>query len=442
MRVVRAMLPCLRRLALGSATGVHPAVKRRHLEVEGVREGVLGNSDLVTAVLAAIKVEDYREACRMAKDWCAVSSGHRSACQSADESWEILNERYFSHSPINGTNAKGIVDFFQNCERAAAYASTEEYAPELQVEDALCATFVLARLRVAPAFEYKRVHHSLREDRTFVLKAMQANGMCLQYADVHYTNSNAYNFASDREVVLAAVRSKGWAFRHADPKFRTDREIVLAAAESDGAILKLLPRQSPFLADAEIALAAVKSSEEAMGFVSPSLINNYDVALAAVTDYGWVLRYVGHQMRANRDVVLAAVKSWGDSLRYASGELKEDREVVLAAVSNDGAALRHAATLSMDREVVMEAVGLDPRVLEFASPDLQDDFDVVMAAVTGEDAQGVALKYASERLRSNREIVLAAVRQSTMAHSYALLPGSDDPEVIEELRYGFIGRPR
>ena len=49
------MLPCLRRLALGSATGVHPAVKRRHLEVEGVRERVLGNSDLVTAVLAAIR---------------------------------------------------------------------------------------------------------------------------------------------------------------------------------------------------------------------------------------------------------------------------------------------------------------------------------------------------------------------------------------------------
>lgn len=436
------MLPCLRRLALGSATGVHPAVKRRHLEVEGVRERVLGNSDLVTAVLAAIKVEDYREACRMAKDWCAVSSGHRSACQSADESWEILNERYFSHSPINGTNAKGIVDFFQNCERAAAYASTEEYAPELQIEDALCATFVLTRLRVAPAFEYNRVHHSLREDRTFVLKAMQVNGMCLQYADVHYTNSKDYNFTSDREVVLAAVGSKGWALRYADPKFRTDREVVLAAAESDGAILKLLSRQSPFLADAEIALAAVKSSEEAMVLVSLSLVNNYDVALAAVTDYGWVLTYVGHLMRANRDVVLAAVKSWGDSLQYASSELKQDREVVLAAVSNYGGALRYAPALSGDREIVMQAVDLYPRMLKYASPNLQDDFDVVMAAVTGEDAQGGALMYASERLRSNREIVLAAVRQSTMAHSYALPPGSDDPEVVEELRYGFGGRPR
>jgi len=429
------MLPCLGRLPLGTATGVNPAVKRRHLEAEEVRERVLGNSDLVTAVLAAIKVEDYSEACRMARDWCAVSSGHRSACQSADESWEILNERYFSGSPINGTNAKGIVDFSHNCERAAAYASTEEYAPELQVEDALCATFVLARLRVAPAFEYKRVHVSLREDPAFVLKAMQVNGMCLQYTerDVGWFN---------REAVLAAVSSKGWALRHADTTFYTDREIVLAAAESDGAILKLLPRQSPFLSDPEIALAAVKSSEEAMGFVSRSLNNNYDIALAAVTDYGWVLKYVGHEMRANRDVVLAAVTSWGDSLRYASGELQQDREVVLAAVSNDGAALRYAPALSSDREVVMEAVGLYPRVLEFASPEFQDDFGVVMAAVTGEDAQGVALKYASERLRSNREIVLAAVRQSAMAHSYALPPGSDDPEVIEELRYGFVGRSR
>ena len=77
------MLPPLERLSVTTRTGVHPAVKQRHVEVEEVREKVLGEPDLVRAVLGAIKVSDWRAACKMVKNWCALNHGHRAACARA-----------------------------------------------------------------------------------------------------------------------------------------------------------------------------------------------------------------------------------------------------------------------------------------------------------------------------------------------------------------------
>ena len=75
--------------------------------------------------------------------------------------------------------------------------------------------------------------------------------------------------------------------------------------------------------------------------------------------------------------------------------------------------------LKRDSEIVMAAVKQNGNALEFASEDLQKDREIVMAAVK---QNGWVLKDASEDLRRDREIVMAAVKQN----GYVLQFASED----------------
>ena len=57
----------------------------------------------------------------------------------------------------------------------------------------------------------------------------------------------------------------------------------------------------------------------------------------------------------------------------------------------------------------------DGQVLYYASQKLRDDKDVVLAAVTN---KAIILKYASQRLRADKDIALAAVKQNKKSFSY------------------------
>jgi hypothetical protein len=75
-----------------------------------------------------------------------------------------------------------------------------------------------------------------------------------------------------------------------------------------------------------------------------------------------------------------------------------------------------------DREVVMAAVKENGFALEFASEALRNDKKVVIAAVGYKGTclrHGRALKYASEELRNDIDVVRAALSQSWDAVNYA-----------------------
>ena len=89
------------------------------------------------------------------------------------------------------------------------------------------------------------------------------------------------------------------------------------------------------------------------------------------------------------------------------------RKDALVAVQADGRALKHASEeLQADRAVVLAAVEQDWEALEYASPEVRADRELVLEAVRQE---GWALEYASKELQADREVVLAAVRQAGRA---------------------------
>ena len=75
----------------------------------------------------------------------------------------------------------------------------------------------------------------------------------------------------------------------------------------------------------------------------------------------------------------------------------------------NGMVLRYASdTLKNDRDVVLAAVQHYGMVLHYASANLRNDQDIVLAAV---QQHGDALQYASDGLRNDQGVVLVAVQQ-------------------------------
>lgn len=115
-------------------------------------------------------------------------------------------------------------------------------------------------------------------------------------------------------------------------------------------------------------------------------------------------------LKADREVVLTACNQDGYALESASTALQDDREVVLTAVvrSHAGDPLKYAsaalrAALRDNRELVLELCQMNGIVLQYASDALRGDREVVMAAVKT-SKKALALQYASYELQVDKHI--------------------------------------
>ncbi|NGX52350.1 MAG: hypothetical protein KR126chlam5_00647, partial [Candidatus Anoxychlamydiales bacterium] len=261
-------------------------------------------------------------------------------------------------------------------------------------------------------------HEDLKKDKEIVLTDVKQNGSALE--DAHE------DFKKDKEIVLAAVKRIGEALKYAHEDLKKDREIVLAAVKQNGWALQYA--HEDFKKDKEIVLAAVKQHGRALEYAHEDLKKDREIVLAAVKQDGRVLGYAHEDLKKDKEIVLAAVKQYGSALKYAHEDLKKNKEIVLAAVKQAGWALEYAhEDLKKDREIVLAAVKQAGWALEYAHEDLKKDREIVLAAVT---QYGWALRYAHEDLKKDKEFVLAAVKQKGWALKYAHKDLKKDKEIV------------
>ena len=97
-------------------------------------------------------------------------------------------------------------------------------------------------------------------------------------------------------------------------------------------------------------------------------------------------------------------------------------------VRADGLELRYVPTeFRSDKNLVLDAVKEDGSSIQYAEISLRDDEDIVEKAV---EQKGRALYFASPRMKSNKKIVLKAVKQDGHALKYASDRMRQDKEVV------------
>ena len=108
-----------------------------------------------------------------------------------------------------------------------------------------------------------------------------------------------------------------------------------------------------------------------------------------------------------------------------------DKDAILVAINKDLTnAFKNASDeLKADKEVVLAAVKKHGYALEYASDELKADKEVVLAAVKN---HGSSLKYASDELKADKEVILTAVKNYGYALEYASDELKADKEVVLE----------
>jgi hypothetical protein len=330
----------------------------------------------------------------------------------------------------------------------------------------------------------KLASDDLRGEKAIVLQVLAQNGAALKWASTE--------LQADKEVALVAVRTHVSALKYATYAVRNDRTVVLEATRNDYRSFQFATEICR--GDADLVLEALYNDYRVFSFATYAVRSDKDVVLAAIQvdfrafqfatgnlrrEQEFVLEAMEYDhrifelsaCRGNKPVAIQAVERDYGMLRYVSSELKADSEVVLTAVRQDSRALLLSNTDKIlksasfnadtdaqnsiiaqdktflvdvlveydncgfkitDKAVALTAVGKCGRMLKYVSDELRADKDVVLAAILpdGSWKHARTLEYASTNLKADREVILAAVSHEGLALQHASSDLQDDKDIV------------
>lgn len=313
------------------ATFVLEAMRHEPLQMKHASEDLLRDGEFLRE--AAQIVPDYRSAHELAMD------GDVWYPDVVDQAfWHVLNDRFFGDSSVTGAHTE-LDTFRQNCTRADDYRHGFLLLKYDGVDqnDHKCATFVLEAVR-RDHTQIRDASDDLKDDVAFMVRAMRVSAWCLSIVSEAMRNN--------RDVVLAAVETRGTMLVSASPELKADREIVTAAVTNDGDAF--WAADEAYRNDAEIVKLAASKNPLMLHYATLEVRNDRDVVLEVVRHQPAALRFAGPIPRDDKDVVMAAVQQRSTVLGYASERLRGDVDVVMAAMRVDAGAYADALPPASD----------------------------------------------------------------------------------------------
>merc|ERR1712232_38352 len=228
---------------------------------------------------------------------------------------------------------------------------------------------------------------------------------------------------SDRVIVLAAMSYSGLDLQYATEDLRADSEVVLTAvAQHSSAVMHAAPA---LLTELDFAFAAVRLDGLLLSQFSPEFRANVDLVLAAITQNGLALKEAAEGFLWDRSILDTAVAA-GFTLRQAS-ELRDHSGVLLAVARQRPAELKYASDrLRSDRWFALDVLKLDGMHLGLFAPELFADAEVMNMALR----HRFTLDLASVELRSNRDAVYHTVRRRGIELEHAAKELCADRKIV------------
>ena len=181
----------------------------------------------------------------------------------------------------------------------------------------------------------------------------------------------------------------------------------------------------------EIVKLALNQSGDNIRDLTPGMRNSSYIIEKFAIENSDYLKFASDKLKDNDELILKIVGIDGMCLEYASERIKDNKEIVLSAIINNGLAVQFASNnLKNDHEIGLNAVTENGDSLEFLSENLKDNLEIVSSAITiknrfrkkiswgntdkeeMEIKDGCAIRWASLRLKSNKDLVLKAILNS------------------------------
>ena len=259
---------------------------------------------------------------------------------------------------------------------------------------------------------------------------------------------------NDKDVVLTAIHYQNIESDEEQPilKFvsenlRRDKVILFKAVTRNGFNLDYVHEQDQ---DEEVIYAAVKASGvPALSFVySEEYLNNPEIVLSAMEVWPEAMHLIGHKLWSNKCFIREAIKYELEVYDFIDNDLLEEeqfmtdlksivaslnnkplhftagyisgiinyKEIIFNFFNNNTLNLISHDDFFNDPNIIFNIISSEPYVLKFVSQLIKDNKDIVLEAVKND---GLKLKYASERLKDDEEVVKTAILQDKYAINFA-----------------------
>ncbi|CAB9527223.1 expressed unknown protein [Seminavis robusta] len=240
------------------------------------------------------------------------------------------------------------------------------------------------------------------------------------------------------------LRTKGFrAYRDKPLEFKNNPKFAVIAAEH-GIWRSLTPEMKN---NKEVARMAVMIDSNVLKSVSRELRDDRDILVTAAEfslAYG-VFEYASDRLQKDKAVLTAAAKREDNIfLDYIPAEYLDDEEFVLGLLRN---ATRSngmhyiSERLRSDREFMLKAVKANCQVLTCASKELKDDEEIVTEALKRDERRGYSgglLYCVSKRLQDSIPVVLEALKTNSRAlESASERLKSHKPTVLFAVTHGW-----
>lgn len=291
---------------------------------------------------------------------------------------------------------------------------------------------------------FKYAGDNLKEDRELVMSAVYKKGGNLRFVSPKYQD--------DEDIVSIAVNNTGYAIRYASDRLKDNRQIgLLAANKSHGTSIEDL---SPRLRDdKELILKALVFNDYAFVCASDRLREDKEVVESALRKNPKLFKYVGSNYKNDLSFIVRQLQNIDpdksdsyneendeyddqktidrkfifnnltpefkddinkmtclisfdeDCVVYASPRLLDMENFGLVVVSHDGNNLQYLSkNLQNNKFIVMSAILNDSEALQYANEIYKDDIEIIKLVVSNKYNKR-AFKYASNNMRSNKELI-------------------------------------
>jgi hypothetical protein len=261
--------------------------------------------------------------------------------------------------------------------------------------------FNLDLLKIYP-YAFSMVLDKFKSDKEIVMAVVSQAGEELRYA--------SHELQSDKDIVLNAFKNNEWAFEYAGGDLKSDRDFVLAAIKINAYAYVSVSEELKL--DREIALLAANTSNNYVFSHVPEIFRadkNFimESLKGSKALNGRLTEFIADEHRADREIMLIAMKkSGGMAFEFASDELKNDIEFFLESPSLEIAYFYASESIKSQREMLLKILEKEKgwRAIQNAPKKLRSDKEIILKAIKIEP---VALTFADKKLHSDKDLIAA-----------------------------------
>jgi len=203
-----------------------------------------------------------------------------------------------------------------------------------------------------------------------------------------------------------------------------------------------------------ISKVAISYNGLALKYTNNEIKNNKKIVLTAVKQNGLALEFASKRLQKDKAIVMAALKNNGNAYQFVDDSLKQDKTVILQAVKNGIWTILRIDNELIDKEIILAAVKKEPNIFDYIEDKYKNDNDVITAVAIKASyivnrlnnqpinnkkdmlnllKHGTSLKVANNKLRDNKELVLAAISNDASNFLFASQRIKNDKQLILDI---------